>query len=428
MMNRTIGVIGLGYVGLPLALALAQKSSKKVYGFDINAEKVSLIKQGVDPTNEGLEPLLAKTSLSVTAQIADLAPVDFFIVGVPTPVDENNTPDLSPLRSACDLIGGILKRGDIVVFESTVFPGLTEELCGAWLAERSGLVCGTDFFLGYSPERMNPGDKEHTVETIVKVVSGQTPEVLDVVAGVYGSVVKAGVFRASSIQVAEAAKVIENTQRDINIALMNELAMIFDRLGIRTHDVLQAAGTKWNFLKFTPGLVGGHCIGVDPYYLTTKAQQLGYHPQVILSGRRINDGMGQFVAQKLVKMLIQQEIAPKGARVGILGITFKENVSDVRNSRVPDIVAELKQFGVEVLVADEGVNHDEVKHEYGIDLQPLSGLRHLDALILAVAHDTYRAMTITDFAQRIKPNGVLVDVKSILVRETIPAGLKYWCL
>ncbi len=427
-MNRTIGVIGLGYVGLPLALALAQKSSKKVYGFDINAEKVSLIKQGVDPTNEGLEPLLAKTSLSVTAQIADLAPVDFFIVGVPTPVDENNTPDLSPLRSACDLIGGILKRGDIVVFESTVFPGLTEELCGAWLAERSGLVCGTDFFLGYSPERMNPGDKEHTVETIVKVVSGQTPEVLDVVAGVYGSVVKAGVFRASSIQVAEAAKVIENTQRDINIALMNELAMIFDRLGIRTHDVLQAAGTKWNFLKFTPGLVGGHCIGVDPYYLTTKAQQLGYHPQVILSGRRINDGMGQFVAQKLVKMLIQQEIAPKGARVGILGITFKENVSDVRNSRVPDIVAELKQFGVEVLVADEGVNHDEVKHEYGIDLQPLSGLRHLDALILAVAHDTYRAMTITDFAQRIKPNGVLVDVKSILVRETIPAGLKYWCL
>jgi UDP-N-acetyl-D-galactosamine dehydrogenase len=428
MMNRTIGVIGLGYVGLPLALALAQKSTKKVYGFDINAEKVSLIQRGVDPTNEGLEPLLAKTSLSVTAQIADLAPVDFFIVGVPTPVDENNTPDLTPLRSACDLVGGILKRGDIVVFESTVFPGLTEDLCGAWLSERSGLVCGSDFFLGYSPERMNPGDKEHTVETIVKVVAGQTPEVLDVVANVYGAVVKAGIFRATSIQVAEAAKVIENTQRDINIALMNELAMIFDRLGIRTHDVLQAAGTKWNFLKFTPGLVGGHCIGVDPYYLTTKAQQLGYHPQVILSGRRINDGMGQFVAQKLVKMLIQQEIAPKGARVGILGVTFKENVTDVRNSRVPDIVAELEQFGVQVLVADEAVSHDEVKHEYGIDLKPLDALQDLDALIIAVAHDTYRSMSVSDVTKRLKDQGVLVDIKSLFVHEKIPSGFKYWCL
>jgi UDP-N-acetyl-D-galactosamine dehydrogenase len=425
---RTIGVIGLGYVGLPLALALSKTEAKNVFGFDINTSKVEAIKKGIDPTNEGLEDQLSQTRLKVTSSIKDLATVDFFIVGVPTPVDSNNTPDLIPLQSACDLVGSVLKKNDIVVFESTVYPGLTEDLCGKWLEQKSGLICGKDFFLGYSPERMNPGDKEHTVETIVKVVAGQTPEVLEIVTGVYSSVVKAGVFKAASIKVAEAAKVIENTQRDINIALMNELSIIFDRLGIRTHDVLQAAGTKWNFLKFTPGLVGGHCIGVDPYYLTTKAQQLGYHPQVILSGRRINDGMGQFVAQKLVKMMIQQEIPPKGARVGVLGITFKENVSDVRNSRVPDIVKELEQFGVQVMVSDDGVSKEEVLHEYGISLHPLRDLENLDALILAVSHDQYRSMSIGDFVKRLKPYGVMIDVKSMLIKEKIPTGLLYWCL
>ena len=427
MSSRKIAVIGLGYVGLPLALALAKKFDH-VFGFDINPKKISAIQAGIDPTNEGLEADLAKTKLTVSSNIKDVAEANFFIIGVPTPVDENNTPDLLPLQSACWLVGSVLKPGDIVVFESTVYPGLTEEYCAGHLAKVSGLVSGKDFFLGYSPERMNPGDKEHTVETIVKVVAGQTPLVLEEVAAVYGKVVTAGVFKAASIKVAEAAKVIENTQRDLNIALMNELSIVFDRIGIRTHDVLQAAGTKWNFLKFTPGLVGGHCIGVDPYYLTTMAQRLGIHPQVILAGRRINDGMGAFIGQKVVKLLIEQGIQPKGARIGVLGVTFKENVSDVRNSRVPDIIDELSQFGVTCIVIDPNVSAEEVHHEYGVTLSDAAALTDLDGVVLAVSHQQFKAAGFKELVKSVKTGGVFADVKSVFINEQIPATLRYWSL
>ena len=426
-MDISIGIVGLGYVGLPLALEFAKKFPK-VVGFDISELKVAQIRQGTDPTCEGHEEALKDTSLLVTTKPADLAECTFFIVGVPTPVDIYKTPDLRPLTSACISIAPYLKRNDVVVFESTVYPGVTEDVCGPLLEKGSGLKVGIDFHLGYSPERINPGDKNYTLTKITKVVSGSDPETLKRVAGVYGKIIEAGIYEAPSIKVAEAAKVIENTQRDINIALMNELAIIFDKLNISTRDVLAAAGTKWNFLKFTPGLVGGHCIGVDPYYLTTKVQQLGYHPQVILAGRRINDDMGKFIAQKAVKLLVQQQIQPKGAKAGILGLTFKENVSDVRNSRVPDIYHELKDFGVDVTVHDPYGDPEEAMHEYGIILSKIDELVDLDLLIVAVPHGVLLDEIKTACRARLKSGAVLVDVKSIIHRNNVPKDIAYWSL
>jgi UDP-N-acetyl-D-galactosamine dehydrogenase len=345
---------------------------------------------------------------------------------VPTPIDKNNRPDLGPVISASKTVGPHVRKGDCIVFESTVYPGVTEEICGPILDERSGLKNGVDYFLGYSPERINPGDKEHTFEKILKIVSGQNDETLERVARVYGSVVTAGVHRAPSIKVAEAAKVIENTQRDLNIALMNELALIFDRMGIRTNDVLEAAGTKWNFLKFAPGLVGGHCIGVDPYYLTTKAEELGYLPEVILAGRRINNNVGPFIAQKCVKMLTSLDVPLRKAKVGILGLTFKENVPDLRNSKVPDIVAELKQYDITAIVHDPLGDPHEAQEEYKIELAPLDRFTNLDALILAVAHREYVANPDAVFA-RVRDGGVVIDVKSALPRRA-PRGIRTWAL
>src|SRR4051794_10856788 len=381
--QEKIAVIGLGYVGLPVALSFGRKLP--TIGFDIRQRRVDELKKGHDETMEVTgEQLKAAEKLDMTADPQKLADCTFFIIAVPTPIDNNNRPDLGPMISASKTIGPHLRKGDCVVYESTVYPGVTEEICGPILDEKSGLKNGVDYFLGYSPERINPGDKEHTFDKIVKVVSGQNAETLDRVAGVYGSVVTAGIHKAASIKVAEAAKVIENTQRDLNIALMNELALIFDRMGIRTADVLEAAGTKWNFLKFTPGLVGGHCIGVDPYYLTTKAEELGYLPEVILAGRRINNSIGPFIAQKCVKMLTHSDVALRKARGGILGLTFKENVPVLRNSNIPDIVAELATFGIEALVHDPLGDPHEAQEEYKIELSPLEKLTGLDAAILAV--------------------------------------------
>ena len=423
-----IGVFGLGYVGLPLAVALA-KVFEGTVGFDIHQAKVDQLRKGVDKTGEVGSGVLTATSLEMTSKVEDTRRCTFYIVAVPTPIDTWNRPDLTPVLKACESVGKVLKQGDIVVFESTVYPGVTEEICGPLLARVSGLRQGMDFKLGYSPERINPGDKEHTVEKIIKVVSGEDEATLNTVASVYAAVITAGVHRASCIKVAEAAKVIENTQRDINIALMNELALIMDRMGIRTSEVLAAARTKWNFLPFLPGLVGGHCIGVDPYYLTTKAEELGYHPQVILAGRRINDGMGAFLAQRTVKLLIDAEIAVKGAKVGILGITFKENCPDIRNSRVPDIVAELGQFGIVPVICDPWAESHEVEEEYGLTLDSLAALKDLDALVLAVGHqDFVNKHAEGSLLLCLKPNGVVVDVKSILPEASLPAGLRYWSL
>jgi UDP-N-acetyl-D-galactosamine dehydrogenase len=347
---------------------------------------------------------------------------------VPTPIDENNNPDLEPRRSACEVVGKVLAKGGIVVFESTVYPGLTEEICGKWLEEISGLRQGVDFKLGYSPERINPGDKEHTLVKITKVVSGEDADTLALVSDVYGAVIEAGVHRASSIKVAEAAKVIENTQRDLNIALMNELAIIFDRMNISTKEVLDAAGTKWNFMRFSPGLVGGHCIGVDPYYLTTKAEQLGYHPQVILAGRRINDGMGAWVAQRVVKLMVTRGAQIRGARVGVLGITFKENVSDIRNSRVPDIIKELNEFGIAPIVHDPLADPEKVHEEYHLKLSPWSELRELDALILAVSHREYLQMSSEELLAGLRRGGAVADIKAVLRGRTLPAETAYWSL
>lgn len=425
-MERIIGVIGLGYVGLPLALSFAKKA--KTVGFDINVERVKALCNGIDVTNEGYERELETTSLEMTHEVKDLKKCNFYIVGVPTPVDENNNPDFRPLHSACDLVGKVLKKGDIVVFESTVYPGVTEEICGPRLSEVSGLKMCEDFALGYSPERINPGDAEHSLAKVVKVVSAQDQATLNVVADVYSLVVEAGVHRAPSIKVAEAAKVIENTQRDLNIALMNELAVIFDKIGIATRDVLEAAATKWNFVKFTPGLVGGHCIGVDPYYLTTKAEQLKYNPQVILAGRRINDGMGAYIAQRLIKLMVNTGVSAKDAKVGILGITFKENVADIRNSRVPDIVAELKQFGIDPLIFDPLADNAATFHEYGLNLSDWDKLKDLDALIYAVSHRKFKSIPSAELFERIKKPGIMLDIKSALDRSEVPKGITYWSL
>jgi len=425
--QEKIAVIGLGYVGLPVALSFGRKLP--TVGFDIRQRRIDELKKGHDETLEVTsDQLVAATKLEMTADASKLAECTFFIVAVPTPIDGNNRPDLGPMISASKTIGPHLKKGDIVVYESTVYPGVTEEVCGPILDQLSGLKNGTDYFLGYSPERINPGDKEHTFEKIMKVVSGQTPEALERVARVYGSVVTAGVHRAPSIKVAEAAKVIENTQRDLNIALMNELALIFDRMGIRTADVLEAAGTKWNFLRFSPGLVGGHCIGVDPYYLTTKAQELGYLPEVILAGRRINNNVGPFIAQKCVKMLTQQDVSLRRAKVGILGLTFKENVPDLRNSKIPDIVAELAQYGIDAMVHDPMGDPREAHEEYKIELSSLEKLQQLDAIILAVAHKEYLD-NLTGIFERVKDGGALIDVKSAIPPTTkLPRGIRLWSL
>lgn len=426
-MELKIAVIGLGYVGLPLALAF-QKAVPGTIGFDIDPNKITQLKAGKDPTREGLENEIKSSGLTYTSTLEDLKGRNFFIVGVPTPVDENKQPDLSPLRAASRMVGSVLSKGAVVVFESTVYPGVTEEICGPILEEVSGLKCGVDFKLGYSPERINPGDKEHTLTNVTKVIAGQDEQTLERIASAYGAVIKAGLHRAPSIKVAEAAKVIENTQRDLNIALMNELAIIFDRMNLRTKDVLDAAGTKWNFLKFSPGLVGGHCIGVDPYYLTMKAQHLGYHPQVILAGRQINDDMGKFIAQRTVKLLINAGVQPKGAAVGVFGITFKENVTDIRNSRVPDIVKELMEFGVECVIHDPGADDDGVKHEYGLSLTPWEKIPALDAAILAVGHRQYLGDMRPVLFDRVRKNGVVVDVKSAIAADSLRDDLTYWSL
>jgi UDP-N-acetyl-D-galactosamine dehydrogenase len=426
-MAERIAVIGLGYVGLPVALAFARKFPGTI-GFDVNREKVEELRRGHDRNQETPEEVLRGSSIVITNDIADLQSATFFVVAVPTPVDHNNVPDLTPVVRAAETVGKALTKGAVVVFESTVYPGVTEEVCGPILARVSGLQQGKDFTLGYSPERINPGDKDHTLERIVKVVSGEDAQTLERVAGAYGAIIEAGVHRAQSIKVAEAAKVIENTQRDLNIALMNELAIIFERMGIRTLDVLEAAGTKWNFLKFRPGLVGGHCIGVDPYYLTMKAQQLGYQPEVILAGRRINNNVGPYIAQRLVKMLIGQGFPVKNARVGVLGLTFKEDCNDLRNSKVPDILRELREFGIEALIHDPRGSAAEAKHEYGLAMNKLEDYRNLDGLIAAVSHKEYVQLGQPKLLSMVRDRGVFIDVKSVFSPQKMDRGIQYWSL
>jgi UDP-N-acetyl-D-glucosamine/UDP-N-acetyl-D-galactosamine dehydrogenase len=424
--SERIAVVGLGYVGLPVALAFARTFEHTV-GFDVSEARVNSLAANHDWTGEVTDTELRESSLKLSNDPADLRGCTFFVVAVPTPIDSDRRPDLTPLLSATRIVGAVLAPGAVVVYESTVYPGVTEEQCGPLLAETSGLRQSRDFKLGYSPERINPGDKLHTFEKIVKVVSGEDSEALERVAQVYESVVDAGVHRASSIKVAEAAKVIENTQRDLNIALMNELALIFDRMGIRTRDVLDAAATKWNFLRFSPGLVGGHCIGVDPYYLTAKAESLGYHPEVILAGRRINDGMGHYVAQRTIKLLRKRDHAIRGARIGVLGLTFKENVPDLRNSRVPDIVDELREFGIEPMVHDPLASGEEAVREYGIELRPFDALTDLDGVILAVPHQQYLGQ-LDRIVSSVREGGLIVDVKSVVSEHELRSDLLYWSL
>lgn len=425
MSEQKIGIVGLGYVGLPLAVAFARKHG--VIGFDISAGRVEALKRGIDATNEVSAEDLAQDGLRFTDHVPDLKGCEIFIVTVPTPVDDAKRPDFGAVLSACELIGPVLSEGSIVVFESTVYPGATEEICGPALEKASGLKRGSGFKLGYSPERINPGDKEHPIEKIVKVVAGEDGSTLDRLADLYGSIIPAGIHRASSIKVAEAAKVIENTQRDVNIALMNEISKICDLVGIRSSDVLAAAGTKWNFLKFYPGLVGGHCIGVDPYYLTAKAEQLGYHPEVILSGRRVNDGMASYVAQRVVKLLAASNTPILTARVGILGFTFKENVPDIRNSKVVEMHDELRQFGIKPLVHDPMADPETVRRAHGIELVELNELENLFVLIFAVPHDAFEGFN-GCISDRICPNGIFVDVKSKFEPGSLRSDITYWSL
>ncbi|MCA6216861.1 nucleotide sugar dehydrogenase [Ideonella sp. B7] len=420
-MHRHIAVVGLGYVGLPMAVAFGRHH--RIIGFDINAARIAELQAGHDRTGEVASADLAAANILYTAQIAELKQADFYIVAVPTPVDQANKPDLTPLISASRSVGQALKKGDIVVYESTVYPGATEEDCVPVLEQVSGLKHGVDFFCGYSPERINPGDREHTFTTIRKIVSGCDAATLETVAEVYASVVTAGVHRASSIKVAEAAKVIENTQRDLNIALMNELSVLFARMGIDTAEVLSAAGSKWNFLPFRPGLVGGHCIGVDPYYLTFKAEQLGYIPQVILAGRRINDNMGRYVARNTVKLMLKNGLDVPRCRIGVLGLTFKENCPDIRNSKVVDLVRELQDHGTTVVVMDPWADAAEVQHECGITLARLEDEAPFDALVVAVAHREYRALTPEQLRALVKGDRpVIADVKSLYDREALVAS------
>lgn len=425
----SISVVGLGYVGMPIAVAFAEKV--KVIGFDINRAKVDLYKAGIDPTREVGNEVIKNTSVEFTSDENKLREAKFHIVAVPTPVHDDHTPDLSPVRGASRVLGRNLEKGSIVVFESTVYPGVTEDICVPILEKESGLKCGVDFFVGYSPERINPGDKIHRLETITKIVSGMDAQTLDTIAKVYELVVEAGVYRAPSIKVAEAAKVIENSQRDINIAFMNELSIIFNKMGINTKEVLAAASTKWNFLKFSPGLVGGHCIGVDPYYLTYKAEQLGYHSQIILSGRRINDDMGKYVAENVVKKLISVGSSVKGAKVLVLGFAFKENCPDTRNTKVIDIIIELREYGIEPMVCDPVADSKEAEYLYGISFIPKQGIGEVDAVIVAVAHNEFAGLGIKELDSYFAKgaNKVVIDVKSILNRKEFEqAGYCYWSL
>lgn len=426
--EEKLSLVGLGYVGMPIAVAFARKIN--VIGFDLNSRKIDLYKSGIDPTHEVGDEALSKTTVDFTADESRLREAKFHIVAVPTPVNADHTPDLTPLEGASKILGRNLMKDSVVVFESTVYPGVTEDVCVPILERESALKCGVDFKIGYSPERINPGDKVHRLETIKKIVSGMDAETLDCVAKVYELVVDAGVYRAESIKVAEAAKVIENSQRDINIAFMNELSIIFNKMGIDTKSVLEAAGTKWNFLKFYPGLVGGHCIGVDPYYLTYKAEMMGYHSQVILSGRRINDGMGKYCAENCVKNLIAADKAVKNAKVAILGFTFKENCPDIRNTKIIDIVKELREYGIEPLIADPEADVDEARHLYGVEFVDISTIKSMDAVILAVAHTKF-----SNFSMEQMDNffgggkKVLLDLKGLLNRKEYEAvGYSYWRL
>lgn len=422
-----LSLIGLGYVGMPIAVAFSKYVP--VIGFDVNDEKICLYKSGIDPTGEVGNSAVAECAVDFTSDPQRLAEASFHIVAVPTPINADKTPDLRPVTGATKTLGKHLKRGSVVVYESTVYPGVTEDICVPILEKESGLVCGKDFFVGYSPERINPGDKVHRLDTIVKIVSGMDKPTLDTVADVYSLVAKAGVYKAESIKVAEAAKVIENSQRDINIAFMNELSIIFDRLGIDTNAVLAAAGTKWNFLNFRPGLVGGHCIGVDPYYLTYKAEQTGYHSRIILAGRRINDEMGTYIANMLVKKLIAADVPVKGARVAILGLTFKENCPDTRNTRVTDIVNELKDYGIEPIVYDPVADKKETEAEYGITLSDRGCLNGLNAVIVAVAHNEFKDIGAAQYKEMFESGYVFMDVKGIYDKERFEnEGFLYWRL
>lgn len=426
--EEKLSLVGLGYVGMPIAVAFAKKI--KVVGFDLNAHKIELYKNGIDPTKEVGDKAIKHTTVEFTADETKLQEAKFHIVAVPTPVNDDHTPDLTPVKGASEILGKNLTKGSIIVFESTVYPGVTEDICVPILEKESGLKCGLDFKIGYSPERINPGDKVHRLETITKIVSGMDEETLDIVAKVYELVVEAGVHRAESIKVAEAAKVIENSQRDINIAFMNELSIIFNKMGIDTKAVLEAAGTKWNFLKFSPGLVGGHCIGVDPYYLTYKAEQLGYHSQIILSGRRINDDMGKYVAENVVKKLIATDKPVKNAKVAILGFTFKDNCPDTRNTKVIDIVNELTEYGIEPIIADPVADREEAKLLYKVEFVEASTIKGMDAVILAVAHEEFKGFSMDEvsnfFAEGKK---VLLDIKGIFNRKQYEdAGYSYWRL
>ena len=427
--EEKISLVGLGYVGMPIAVAFAKKVD--VIGFDTNSAKIELYKNGIDPTNEVGNDVIAATSVMFTDDETQLQHAKFHIVAVPTPVNDDHTPDLTPVEGASRIVGRNLTKGSIVVYESTVYPGVTEEVCVPILERESGMKCGVDFKVGYSPERINPGDKVHRLETIIKIVSGMDAETLDTVAKVYELVVDAGVHRAESIKVAEAAKVIENSQRDINIAFMNELSIIFNKMGIDTRAVLEAAGTKWNFLKFVPGLVGGHCIGVDPYYLTYKAEQLGYHSQIILAGRRINDDMGKYVAENVVKKLVAADIPVKGAKIAILGFTFKENCPDTRNTKIIDIYRELQEYGITPVVADPAADAAEAKRLYGIEFVDVADVKNMDTVILAVAHDRFKSLTVADFDGFYtgKNTKVLIDVKAMLDKPCFEsAGYTYWRL
>ena len=423
-----VGVIGLGYVGLPLVVEFGKHF--KTIGFDISVFKVESCRRGIDPSRELADAdLAAATHAIYTADPTMLSEADIIIIAVPTPVDNAHIPDFRPLVGSSTSAGRHMKKGAIVVYESTVYPGATEEVCIPVLERESGLKWKQDFFVGYSPERINPGDKEHTLTKILKIVSGDTPDTLDKVAKLYETIIIPGVHRASSIKTAEAAKVIENTQRDLNISLMNELSIIFDKLGIDTTEVLAAAGTKWNFLKFTPGLVGGHCIGVDPYYLTHKAEMLGYHPEVILAGRRINDGMGKFIAEQTIKQMIAGGSYVKGAKVNVLGLTFKENCGDLRNSKVIDIINELRTYGVEVFVTDPQAKSDEAVHEYGVPLLPWADLPRADAIVAAVAHREFSALSLEDISKKLVKGGSFIDVKATFDRPAIEAaGYRFWRL
>ncbi len=426
--EEKLSLVGLGYVGMPIAVAFAKKI--KVIGYDLNAQKIELYKQGIDPTHEVGNEAISETTVEFTADETKLREAKFHIVAVPTPVNDDHTPDLTPVESAAQILGRNLTPGSVVVFESTVYPGVTEDICVPILEKESGLKCGVDFKVGYSPERINPGDKVHRLETIKKIVSGMDDETLDCVAKVYELVVEAGVHRAENIKVAEAAKVIENSQRDINIAFMNELSIIFNKMGIDTKSVLEAAGTKWNFLKFYPGLVGGHCIGVDPYYLTYKAEMLGYHSQVILSGRRINDDMGKYCAENCVKKLIAANKAVNGAKVAILGFSFKENCPDTRNTKIIDIVHELEEYGIAPVIADPEADAAEAKRLYGVEFVDMGTIRDMDAVILAVAHPKFSHFTMADMDKFFGTGRkVLLDLKGLLNRkEYEAAGYSYWRL